>query len=95
MNEFAHVYGVHAANSYVVPQRVIDLIMNADTPRLGLLREHHSKAITWVRAWNKHGGSASPPIATSSASYAQMKYQDLQFIPRSGALMLTTFTAQV
>ena len=60
MNEFAHVYGVHAVNSYVTPQRVIDLIMNAYKPRLGLLREHHSKAITWVRAWNKHEGLNIP-----------------------------------
>jgi hypothetical protein len=60
MNEFSHKFGFHTAQHYVTHERLIDLVVNADKPRLGLLREHHSKAYTWIRAWNKHEGLSIP-----------------------------------
>jgi hypothetical protein len=56
MNEFSQKFGFLNAQSYVTHERLIDLIINADKPRFGLLREAHSQAYTWVRAWTKHEG---------------------------------------
>jgi RNA:NAD 2'-phosphotransferase (TPT1/KptA family) len=56
MNEFSQKFGFLNAQSYVTHERLIDLIINADKPRLGLLREAQSQAYTWVRAWTKHEG---------------------------------------
>ena len=58
---FAKKHGIHAANSYCTPQKIIDLVVNADKPRLGLLREHPTGAISWIRAWAKHEGNKIPP----------------------------------
>jgi hypothetical protein len=56
MNEFSQKSGFLTAQQYVTHDRLIDLVVNADKPRLGLLREANSKAYTWVRAWTKHEG---------------------------------------